>query len=177
MSSEHNRNLSDRMVEIIESEADAFTKGTVRNLQNSALTPSYHNLPHDELYSRVYKVYSNLGRWLWEKSNESIRAWYWELGEKRFKENVPLSEVLWALVLTKDRLIQYLDQSGLVNSAMELYQQKEFDRLIVHFFDRAICYAAEGYQRSEPELTKSAHEPSTLGLLRRFWLQSSSTHL
>jgi hypothetical protein len=29
---------------------------------------------------------------------------------------------------------------------MELYRQQELDRLIGHFFDRAMCYAAEGYQ-------------------------------
>jgi len=30
---------------------------------------------------------------------------------------------------------------------VELYQQQEFDRLIGHFFDRAVCYTAEGYGR------------------------------
>jgi len=34
---------------------------------------------------------------------------------------------------------------------MELYQQQEFVRLIGHFFDRALCYTTEGYERHTSE--------------------------
>lgn len=173
MSLKHNISLSERMVRTIETGAEAFTKSTVRNLQSSALTPSYHKLPYEELYRRVYQVYHNLGCWLWEKSTDSIRASYFELGEQRFKEGIPLSEVLWSLVLTKDRLIEHLDESGLVNSPIELYQEKEFDRLISHFFDRAICYVAEGYQHAGSESPKAEEERRIEGLFRRFWFESS----
>ena len=37
--------------------------------------------------------------------------------------------------------------SAPADSAVELYRQQELDRLIGQFFDRAVCYAAEGYQR------------------------------
>jgi hypothetical protein len=137
MSSNENRNLSDRLIRAIESNAEELTQGTVKKLQSSPRTESYHNLSHKELYDRCYEVYHNLGRWLWEKSDEAVQAWYNELGGKRCDEGIPLTEVLWALVLTKDRLLEYLGACGLVDSAMQLYQQQEFDRLIGHFFDRA----------------------------------------
>jgi hypothetical protein len=177
MSVNPNRNLSDRLVRIIESDAEAFTEGTVRSLQSSPRTEAYHKLPYSELYNRVYEVYHNLGRWLWEKSNDAIRAWYKELGEKRCEEGIPLSEVLWALVFTKDRLLEYLDGSGLVDSAVGLYQQQELNRLIGHFFDRAICYAAEGYQGHASELRKSSEKRQELKQSRRFWLPLSSARL
>jgi hypothetical protein len=40
----------------------------------------------------------NLGRWLWEKSDQAVQARFHELGERRCKEGIPLTEVLWALV-------------------------------------------------------------------------------
>jgi len=89
----------------------------------------------------------NLGRWLCDKTEPVIRSWYNELGEKRFKEGVPIQEILWALVLTKHRLTDYLDTCALADSAIELYRQQELDRLVCRFFDRAVCYAAEGYER------------------------------
>ena len=65
--------------------------------------------------------------------------------------------------LTKDRLLEYLGASALANSAMELYQQQELDRLIGHFFDRAVCYTAGGYERQASEKKTSGED----GELRR----------
>ena len=124
-------------------------------LQSSDCTRSYHSLSESELYSRICEFYHDLGRRLWEKSSDAVQVWYNDLGEKRCEEQVPLVEVLRSLVLTKDRLLEYLVSSCLVDSAIELYQQQEFDRLIGHFFDRALCFAAEGYERRAATQGKS----------------------
>jgi hypothetical protein len=99
----------------------------------------------------------------WEKSDQAVQARFSELGERRCQEGIPLPEVLWALVLTKDRLLEYLGAYALANSAMELYQQQELDRLIGHFFDRAVCYTAAGYERQASEKKTSGED----GELRR----------
>lgn len=156
MSPNQNRNLSDRLIRIIESEAEELTRGTVNKLQTSTRTLSYHKLPYDELYQRAYAVYHDLGRWLWEASEQTIQAWYRELGEKRCEEAIPLAEVLWALILTKNRLRDYLGAYALADSSLELYQQQEFDRLIGHFFDRAICYTTQGYEQRASRHAKRA---------------------
>jgi hypothetical protein len=147
MSTNHNGHLSDRLIKTIESNAGEFARGTVKQLQSNPRTESYHKLSSTEMYDRIYEIHHDLGRWLWEKSDQAVQARFNQVGEKRCKEGVPLDEVLWALVLTKERLLEYLGAFGLVDSAVELYQQQEFDRLIGHFFDRALCYTAEGYGR------------------------------
>lgn len=157
MSIDPNRSISGRLIRIVEDNAEALTQGAVKKLQASTLTPSYHFLSYREIYDRVYAVYHDLGRWLWEKSTPAIECWYNELGEERCEEGVPFGQVLWALVLTKDHLIRYLDGSSFADSAVELYQQQEFDRVIGHFFDRAVCYAAEGYEKFAGTARKSAH--------------------
>jgi hypothetical protein len=151
MSQSHNRHLSDRLIRTIEVNAEEFAQGTVKKLQTSVRTESYHRLSHDDVYDRCYEIYHNLGLWLWEKSDHAIQTRYNELGQRRFQEGVPLAQVLWALVLTKERLLEYLGGCGLVDSAMDLYQQQEFVQLIDHFFDRAVCYTGEGYERQAHE--------------------------
>lgn len=146
MSPNQNRNLSDRLIKIIEADAENLTRATVKKVQTSVRTPSYHKLSANELHDRVYSVYRNLGRWLCETSDQAIQAWYHKLGDERRDEEIPLGEVLWALVLTKNRLTDYLAAYAFADSALELYQQQEFDRLIGHFFDRALCHTAEGYE-------------------------------
>lgn len=168
MSSSQNKHLSDRLIRRIESNAEELTEGTVKKLQSSPRTETYHKVSHNDLHNRCYEIYHNLGLWLWEKSDEAIQSRYNELGEKRFAEGIPLEQVSWALVLTKERLLEYLGGCGLGDSAMELYQQQEFVRLISHFFDRALCYTAGGYERQASE-KKAAEGHREVGHSRTFW--------
>lgn|SRR5487761_848330 len=140
--------LSDRLVRMIENHADQLTLGAVQNLRSSPHTPSYQGLSHDDLYQRVYKVYHDLGRWLAEKTDNALHDWYAELGEKRFSQGIPLSEVIWALILTKYYLRDYIRMYGLADSALELHQQQELYHLLDYFFDRSLLYAALGYERA-----------------------------
>jgi hypothetical protein len=142
------QNLSNRLISLVECHAETLTQETVQKLQSSPRTHSYEKLPSSELTYRVNEIYQNLGLWLCDKTDPVLRRWYNDLGEKRFNEAVPLDEVLWALVLTKYQLANYLDARALADSAMELRRQQEFDRIIGRFFDRAACYVAEGYERA-----------------------------
>jgi hypothetical protein len=139
--------LSNRLIRIIESHAEELTRGTVKKLQNSPLTRSYQGLSQDDLHHRVFEVYHDLGSWLLKSTDHAIQRRYNELGEQRFYEGIPLAQVLWALMVTRDHLREYAGTSMLADSALELYREQELDRLIGRFFDRAVCYAAEGYER------------------------------
>lgn len=81
------------------------------------------------------------------KSDEALQAAYNELGEKRAAEGIPLSEVVYALILTKSHLRDYIASVGLVDSAVELYQVQELHRMVGHFFDLAIMSTVKGYER------------------------------
>ena len=162
-----NRSLSERCIRIIENNAEVLTQGTVRKLQSSPRTNSYHNLTYRELYNRGHEIYHDLGRWLRDNSDQGLQAWYTKLGEKLYEEGIPLAEVLWALILTKNHLLEYTDACGLTDSAMELYQPQEFDRLIGHFFDQAVCYAAEGYEHHASEQREPLRNDRHLRFSRR----------
>ena len=148
--------LSTRLVRLIEDHAEELTRGVLNDLQKNARTPSYHKLSREELHHRVYTVYRNLGDWLGHVAEESIEAAYSELGATRRAESIPLSEVIYALVLTKYHLRDYIRTCGLVDSAVELYQEQELQRLVGRFFDRAIYHTVRGYERAGRPAAKSA---------------------
>lgn len=139
--------LSARLVQMIEDHAEQLTRGVVHDLQTNPRTAAYHTLSREELDRRAYDVYHNLGRWLSHKTDDAIEASYSALGKKRSAEGIPLSEVVYALVLTKYHLRDYIRSVGLGTSAMELYQEQELHRLVGHFFDKAIYYTVKGYER------------------------------
>ena len=64
--------LSDRLIKIVQSHAEELTRGTVRKLQSSPHTRSYHGLSPDELHRRVFEVYHDLGRWLLSSTDHEI---------------------------------------------------------------------------------------------------------
>ncbi len=139
--------LSARLIRMIEEHADQLTQTVIQDLQTNPRTEAYHRLPRDEMHNRVYAVYRNLGQCLGHETDEPIEAAYSDLGKRRVAEGVPLSEVVYALVLTKYHLRDYIRSSGLVDSAVSLYQEQELHRLVGHFFDRAIYYTVRGYER------------------------------
>lgn len=138
--------LSDQLIRMIEGDAEELARGAAKKLQRSRRTNSFQNLSDDEVCFRIYQVYHELGHWLQTKSDYEIHCWCAELGEKRFNEGMPLEELLWALVLEKHCVFDYLDMLTTANSGVELNQQQGFERLIGQFFDRAGCYTAEGYE-------------------------------
>jgi hypothetical protein len=138
--------LSTRLVQMIEDHAEELTRNVIRDVKSHSLTPHFQHVSHDELRHRTYGVYRNLGHWLSHKTDEAIATSYTELARKRFAEGVPLSEVVYALILTKDHLRDYVRSAGLPDTAVELYQEQELHRLVGHFFDRAIYYTVRGYE-------------------------------
>lgn len=137
--------LTYRLVQMIEDHAEELTEGLINDLRSNPRTPHYHQLTHDELHFRTYAVYRNLGHWISQRTDESIAANYRDLAVRRLSEGVPLEEIVFALMATKNHLYSYVRTTGLVDSAIELHQERELRRLIGHFFDNAIFHTVKAY--------------------------------
>jgi len=132
---------------MVEDHADQITHALLNDLQSNPRTPTYHSLSRDELHRRVFEIYRNLGRWVANEADETVEAAYSDLGKIRFAEDIPLSEVVYALILTKYHLREYINTSALLDSAVELYQEKELQRMIGMFFDKAIYFTVQAYMQ------------------------------
>lgn len=138
--------LSARLIKKIEANAEEITRGAVADLQKNPRTPAYHRLEYDELHRRAYSVYHKLGHWLGEKNEAPLEAAYGELGRTRRGEGTPLAEVVFALILLKEHLRDYVLKQSLSDSAVEVYQEEELNLLVDRFFDRALYHTVRGYE-------------------------------
>jgi hypothetical protein len=138
--------LSVRLVQMIEDHAEELTKGLITTLQTHFRTPHYHRLTYDELHYRTYTVYRNPGLWLGHKTEEPIEAAYSNLARRRFSEGVPLEEIVFALISTRNHLYDYIRSAGLMDSAVELHQERELYRLVENFFDKAIYFTVRSFE-------------------------------
>jgi hypothetical protein len=117
-------------------------------LQRHSRLSEYHRLPILELHNRAYDVYHNLGKWVARGAEHEVEATYSDLGRRRYNEGIPLSQVILAMLLTKNHLFDYVRTSGLSDTALDLYQELELVQVVNQFFDKAIYHTAQAFEQA-----------------------------
>lgn len=142
--------LSNKLVDLIERNADQLTRRWIEIVRTHEGTPTYHSYDEKKLYDRAYSVYSQLGKWLSaETSHAEVKRIYTALGEQRCREGFKLSELLEALLVTRQVLWSKVESEGLLDTALDLNQALELNDRTVAFFDRCAVYAAQGFETAE----------------------------
>jgi len=151
--------FSYRLVRLIEAHADALAGGLEERVQSGSQISHFRDIPAHELRERVYEIYRHLGEWLLGKNELDIEHRYREIGARRAHQGVPLSEVIQAIVLTKENLWEFLKSEAVMDRAIEIMGELELLQMLEMFFDRAIYYAAVGY---EQEVARAPGDASML---------------
>jgi hypothetical protein len=151
--------FSYRLVRLIESHADALADGLEARVGAGSQVTHFHDIPAQELRQRDYEIYRHLGEWLLGKNELDIEQRYREIGTRRAQQKVPLSEVIQAIVLTKENLWEFLKSEALVDRTVEMLGELELLQMLEMFFDRAIYYAAVGH---EGEVARATREEGAL---------------
>ena len=138
--------ITGKLITLIENHADELAKGLMKEIQSNPKTSHYQELSPDEMYIRTYDIYKNIGNWLSNKTEEDIQRTYMNLGGRRYLEQIPLSEVVFAIILTKDHLLNYVKLHGLSDSALDLHHELELYMSITLFIRNAIYYTILGYE-------------------------------
>lgn len=140
-----------RLVRLIETNSQALAACLLDRVESSEATRDYKDVPPEELRERVYDIYSHLGDWLITKDESDVERRYLAIGARRALQGVPLSQVAWAIILTKDNLWEFLRKESVLDRPVEVFGELEMLQMLDHFFDRAIYYAAVGYERETAE--------------------------
>ena len=149
--------LGARLLSLIQSHAGPLTSETLEDLITNDRTPSFRQLRVPELESRIALLFNNLATWIGDPSDESVRREYEEMGATRFRQSVPLSELVYAIILTKKHLRRHIREHGLVDFAgdrvapvellpLELHSIQELNYQVGEFFDRALFHLTRGYE-------------------------------
>ncbi|HOW86877.1 MAG TPA: hypothetical protein P5119_12830 [Candidatus Aminicenantes bacterium] len=141
---------SRKLVELIERSADELTKNYVEDIRRDPRMPNYQGFDQKEIYKRAYRVYSQLGKWIsHEATKEEVKSYWTALGRQRRREGFPMSEIVLSLCHIRRLLWTKVQASGLLDTALDLYQAMDLQHRVLLFFDRAIYYAAVGYEEQD----------------------------
>lgn len=137
-----------RLVRLIESHSEALASSLLLKVQESERTHEFSKVSAEELRERVYEIYRHLGDWLLGKTEFDIERRYLEIGARRAQQGVPLSQLIMVIVLTKENLWEFLRKESPLDRPVEVFGELEMLQLLEQFFDRAIFYAALGYEQA-----------------------------
>jgi len=139
--------LSEKLVRVIERNAEELTNNWLRDVQKHFSTPTYHTYDAEKLYQRAFLVYSQLGKWISrETTKEEIASHYTAVGMERRREGFALSEVIQALIITRRHVWIKILSEGILDTALDMHKALELNNRVILFFDRAIYYTALGYE-------------------------------
>jgi hypothetical protein len=134
----------------IERNAGELTTGYVEDIRRDPRMPSYQGFDQKEIYRRAFRVYSQLGKWIsHETSKEEVQSYWTALGRQRRREGFPFSEIALSLCHIRRLLWGKIQAAGLLETALDLYQAMDLYHRVIVFFDRAIYYAAVGYEERD----------------------------
>jgi hypothetical protein len=143
--------LAYRLVRLIETHSDALANSLLQRVQTAETARDYMKVPAEELKTRVYEIYRHLGEWLLGKSEFDIENRYVEIGRRRAQQGVALSQLVWTIIQTKENLWDFLRRESVLDRPVEIFGELELLQLLEQFFERAIYYAAVGYEREMNE--------------------------
>jgi hypothetical protein len=141
--------LASRLVRLIEVHSDQLADDLLSKFLNSDKCSDLRKVPADELKDRTHEIYRNLSDWLLSTTEEEVAKRYMELGARRASQGVSFSHFLYAITATKEHLHQFLQREAFSDTNLALYGELELVLMLDQFFDRALYYAARGYERAE----------------------------
>jgi len=149
--------ISAKLIELIEIHATHLTHDVARDLVTNDRTRRFRAIPLDDLEQRIFRILHHLGNWIGDPRSERVHTEFAEWGSRRFDQGVPLSEIVFAIIVVKHHLRQYISDNGLVDASfprgeadyvlpIHLHSLQELNVRVGEFFDEALYHLARGYE-------------------------------
>jgi hypothetical protein len=150
--------LGTRLLLLIQTHAGALTHDVVQDLRTNERTPTFRRLNPADVETRVSALFYRLGEWIGNANEHAVQTEYEDMGRMHFREGVPISELVYALLVGKRHLRRHIREHGLIDFAgdrivpqellpVELHSIQELNYQVGEFFDRALYHLARGYEQ------------------------------
>lgn len=163
--------IAAKLVELIEIHSSRLTTDIVEDLLLNERTRGFRAVRRPDLEQRIFQLLHHLGNWIGDPRSDKTRAEFTEWGRRRFDQGIPLSELIFAVVIIKQHLRRYISDNGLVDASfprvegdyvlpLHLHGLQELNTQVGRFFDEALYSLAIGYEErawtgAPPDLARS----------------------
>jgi hypothetical protein len=133
----------------IQTHAQKLTDEFVADVVSNPKTPHIATLAREDLDRAAGHLYASLADWLAAKEAEALENDFRDRAARQRKAGVPLNEIVYAVLLLKKHVWEFVKRNAVVDSIGDLYQRDEAILLIGEFFDRLVYATVKGYEEGE----------------------------
>jgi hypothetical protein len=159
--------IAAKLIELIELHSTQLSLDVARDLRANARTPGFHQISLDELQRRLFDIIHHLGDWIGDPRSARVQSEFTQWGARRFDQKIPLSEIVYAIIVFKQHLRRYIQDHGLVDASfprverdyvlpMHLHSLQELNATVGQFFDEALYYMARAYEAESSRASEIA---------------------
>ncbi len=139
--------LAHKLMRVIETHAQPLAETLEAKILRSERCADYSRVSAEEMKTLVGGMYGHLGEWLITKTEQDIERRYTTIGERRAEQCIPVSQLVWCIVLVKENLWDYLRDNEDIENTAQIFGELELTQLVDQFFDRALYYAVRGHEQ------------------------------
>jgi hypothetical protein len=132
---------------MIETHSQMLAETLEAKLLRSERCSDYNRVSSEEMKALVGGIYGHLGEWLITKTEQDIERRYSMIGARRAEQGVPVSQLVWCIVLVKENLWDYLRNNEDLENTSQIFGELELTQMVDEFFDRALYYAVRGHEQ------------------------------
>jgi hypothetical protein len=140
--------IAGKLVHLIEKHSDELARGLMERLMSCERVADLRKVPREELQQRAYEVYRHLSDYVMTTTESEIEQSYTAIGARRAAQGVAVSSLLYAIIAVKEHLWDFLRHESVWDQAHELFQERELLQVVDRYFDRALYFAARGYEQA-----------------------------
>ncbi len=138
--------VSRKLISSIRENIDLMTKQWLNEVKKTEFLNTYKKFDENEVVRRARKVFENLKLWLERGASENEIADYFEkIGGERLREGFPLTEVHYALYISKKIFWSNIDWRDNISGNFITNHATQIMSLLNNYFDLGNFYVTRGY--------------------------------
>jgi hypothetical protein len=140
--------LSGRLVHLIETHWEEIISRVISEIHHNPQLATFRTAVEADMRETGRVLLRDLGRWLGAGDKEEIVQHYERLGGLRFQDGMPLHEAVRVVGLTRERVLDFVEEHLDTKTTLALYEEEELDRHVGRFFDLLTVHLVKGYEEA-----------------------------
>jgi hypothetical protein len=141
--------LADRLMQFCANYSSQIAEQWYKALSNNTRTQAYSSMHKESCLRHAEFIYKNLGNFYFSEKPESVLAHMLDIDgfvEDHYARNIPLEQVIYAIILLRRHLWIYAESQALYNGEDDMMQMVENLNRVLLVFDYLIFIAASKYR-------------------------------
>jgi hypothetical protein len=136
-----------KLIDFIETKSEEMARQWAADVRKNPRTPSYHVIPEEKVIPQAIFFYTHFRQMFFTKNPyDTAKGFFARYAEERYRENIPLQEALYALILMRRHLWLYAEFRTAYETSVDLHQMAEGLNRTILMFDYAMYQITEKYQ-------------------------------